>query len=231
MSPDLRIPDFVDVSDVSQWIGTVVEAATVVSASSLTGWHSVSGEEVVRGFAGSPMGLFGYPPWRRFVLGLLAADWASYAVPVDQVNFERLAFIASTFPRGFRLFLGRTEEAQSIPVGYSAWHPMSNGSFRLLRDHAAQLVDRTVLPLSTMVPAVSDVYLFNYSVAPGLRGSDLARSLVKEYAREVTAAAPRSLTAITVSEDGSRVAAKFGMSKRTPLVVDGALEDVYIWER
>lgn len=177
-----------------------------------------------------PLGAYASAAWRRFAVGLFAADLACYPVPVDQVDFANLAFAASRFPRGFRLYLARTARHAALPVGYAAWHPMAVGSFRLLRDHADTLVDRSVIPLTEAAPGAADLYLFNYSVVPGLYGSAVSRALVKRYAAEVGAVGARSLTAITVSPHGSRVATRFGMTRRAPLTVEGITEDVYIWE-
>ncbi|MEZ4471397.1 MAG: hypothetical protein R3F60_11475 [bacterium] len=223
------LSSFPDLDDpaLPAWLEATLAATRAVTLADVEAWWSVGGAEV-EGPA-SPLGAYASAAWRRFAVGLFAADLACYPVPVDQVDFANLAFAASRFPRGFRLYLARTARHAALPVGYAAWHPMAVGSFRLLRDHADTLVDRSVIPLTEAVWG-ADLYLFNYSVVPGLYGSAVSRALVKRYAAEVGAVGARTLTAITVSPHGSRVAARFGMTRRAPLTVEGVTEDVYIWE-
>lgn len=226
-----QIPDFqISHAEVERWLQEVVSVALTLSPSDASNWVSIDGATVF-GSSKHCLGGYGQGSWRRFVVGLLAEDWASYTTPVDRVDFERLAYVASIFPTGFRLFLADTKGHGFIPVGYSAWHPMAVGCFRLLKNDATSLVDRTVIPLRNCAPGSSDIYLFNYSVASQLRGTALSKALTREYARDVWATNPRSLSAITVSTDGGRVAEKFGATRRMPIVVDGQTEDVYIWER
>ena len=225
--PTLPFPDL-DAADLPAWLDATIAAARATTAADVLDWTSLTGADVLG--PPSPVGAYASAAWRRFAVGLFAADLACYPTPVDQVDFENLAFAASRFPAGFRLYLARTAAHPALPVAYAAWHPMSEGSFRLLRDHAHVLVDRSLIPLTAAVPGEADVYLLNYSVVPGLYGSALSKTLIKQLAAEVHAAAPRSLTAITVSEHGSRVARRFGMTRRAPLTVEGVTEDVYIWE-
>jgi hypothetical protein len=146
---------------------------------------------------------------------VFAADLACYPAPL-QVSWPKLLYLCAGFPGGVRLYLGQSE-GDWHPVGYSAWHPIEPG---LLAGPWPEVVP--IAPRGghddDRVPAAA--YLFNYSVLPTLIGSPLARTLMQTLARAVNAIPV--LAADTVSEDGRRAAARWGMKVRERRVIHGA---------
>jgi hypothetical protein len=175
----------------------------------------------------SALGRYGQRRWRSFVLGTFLADLASYPAPVDQVGFERLAYVMAVFPRGFRLWGCDVGGAGWLPVGYSGWYPIAATSFELLEQKAASLRDRTVVPLPDVEPGGSFVYVFNFSIVPELRQTAASKRLVRALAEDITAARPRGLSAITVSPEGARVVERFGMKRTGAIVIGGGEEQVF----
>ena len=175
-------------------------------------------------------GMYGDSTWRRQVLATFVADLVSYAVPVNQVSFDRLAFVMHAFPTGFRVFWAQGADGRWWPVGYSGWYPVLPSTFALLSDHARSLRDRMVAP----APAPTSqregpfVYLFNYSVAHALRRTALSSSLVKRLAADVAAVKPAGLATIAVSADGCGVAERFGMKPTGTFMLDGEEEIVLV---
>ncbi|MCA9554757.1 MAG: hypothetical protein KC933_32305 [Myxococcales bacterium] len=167
------------------------------------------------------------PEWRAQRAAVLLADWASYPAPVDQVSLARLTRVLDAFPRGFRTWWLDHPELGPVPVGYSGWYPIAPELFERLRLSPESITDRgEVLPLGEASDERA-LYLFNYSVIPQLRGGPVAGELLRALANDVAMAPHAGLCAITVSEDGARVARRFGMTRKGACVVDGVEEQVY----
>jgi hypothetical protein len=92
-------------------------------------------------------------------------------------------------------------------LGYSGWYPVSGRVKEVLDRWPEEAETLTSVP----VEGSSSIYLFNYSVDPRLKGSGVSRALLWELAAEVRAERPTVLCAATVSEDGERVARRFGL--------------------
>jgi hypothetical protein len=180
---------------------------------------------------GSVFGHHPNPDWRRLVLATFLADWACYPAPVDQASFERLLYVMHVFPAGFRLWWVKSEQLGWLPVGYSAWHPISAETFETLAEKAATLRDRSIIPLPALKPEGNFLYLFNYSIVSALRGTSCSKQLVRRFAEDVHGVAYQGLVAITVSVEGVRVAERFGMKRSGTLVVSGSEEWVYTARR
>lgn len=174
-------------------------------------------------------GYLGNPRWRRALLALLCADWASYQTDADRVDVARLHYVFHAFPVGFRVWSVLLEHAW-VPVGYTAWYPVSPHTFTLLEAPSDSLVDRGAILPCRGLPSPF-LYLFNYSVTPQLIGSPLARDLVHRYAADITAQDPAGLGAITVSDHGVRVATRFGLTERFTAVIGGDPERVLAYRR
>ena len=86
-----------------------------------------------------------------------------------------------------------------------------------------------VLLLIATLPAVEEggsfLYVFNYSVVPALRGTAMAARLLKALADDIARTPHRGLAALTVSPEGERVAARFGMTARAR--AEGAHDAVF----
>jgi hypothetical protein len=175
----------------------------------------------------SPFGHYANADWLRLTIATLLADWACYPVPVDQVSFERLLYVMHVFPAGFRTWWVKSPRAGWLPVGYTGWYPISAATFDTLAAHASTLRDRSVLPIPVLDPQGNFLYLFNYSMVAGLRRTSCSKRLVRSLVEDVRAVRCRGLAAITVSEDGVRVAERFGMRRSGTLLVEGTQEWVY----
>jgi len=174
-----------------------------------------------------PFGLYHSEKWRQFVLATFLADLVSYTIPVDQVNFERLAFVMHLFPQGFRTWWIKLQNNLWWPVGYTGWYPMLENAYALFERSPEKLKDRMVIPNTHASDQPPYLYLFNYSVAPALKKSRLSKNLIKQYVHEIGNQKARGLACITVSEDGKRLADRLGMCCTGHLILDGSIEDVY----
>jgi hypothetical protein len=155
----------------------------------------------------------------RFAGALLLADWLCYTAPEDRADARRMMGTVAAFPSGFRLYTTR-----SLPVGYAGWYPVHKTVFEMLAHQPQTLTHRgQITPAGTS----EYLYLFNYSVIPQLRGSCTSSLLVKTLATDIAKQKPKGLCAVTVSEDGARIAKKFGMIRRGQMTHDGVPEDVY----
>jgi len=174
-----------------------------------------------------PLGILSDPEGRRFVNALWAADLGAYPHPADQVDYPRLAWVVSVFPQGFTLWTVEGPDGAPLPVGYTGWYPVTEANLRWLLDRPDELRHRgQLVPLPSVGP--TDVlYLFNYSVVGPLRHTALSRALLAELAGQLDAHPGHERAAITVSADGERAAARFGLSPRVEVRVDGSLERVH----
>ncbi|HEV8051307.1 MAG TPA: hypothetical protein VGP47_02350 [Parachlamydiaceae bacterium] len=174
-----------------------------------------------------PFGRYESGLWRKFVLATFFSDYVSYSHPIDRVNFERLLFVMHAFPEGFRTWWTKLSDGNWWPVGYSGWYPMLETAFELFEKSPHKLKDRMVVPSSSIDREGAYLYLFNYSVAPLFKGSVLPKMLIKALSEDIKAQNGRGLACVTVSEDGVRVAKRFGMAYAGDLVLDGSIEAVY----
>lgn len=175
----------------------------------------------------SPFGLFASENWRKFVLATFLADIVSYQNPSDQVNFDRLLYVMHCFPQGFRTWWIKFANGTWWPVGYTGWYPMLDTMYDLFEQNPGKLKDRMVVPNVSSVETSPYIYLFNYSVAPPLKESGLSSMLMKCCVQDVTAQNAKGLACITVSEDGVRIAQRFGMQCSGYLNLSGNPEGIY----
>lgn len=171
----------------------------------------------------SPWGLYASITWRKFVLATFFADLVSYALPADQVNFDRLLYVMHHFPKGFRTWCIQLPNKSWWPVGYTGWYPMLETSFEQFEKSPEKLKDRMVVPQSS-----SDyLYLFNYSIVPKLKKTTLSSMLMKNYIQDIIAEKVRGIACITVSNDGIRIAHSLGMEHSGNLNSAGHSEGVF----
>lgn len=208
-APDLEVLDSLPIlgpPDLSRWLEERLALLGAAAAGSVAG----AGMRAVDA-AAAGAGVHG----PRLLPALLLCDWACYPRPQDRVEPGRLREVVEAFPAGFRAYFARFAAAGDpgwLPVGYSGWFPIAEETFRLFRAGSPRLADRRrIRPLSSLSPQGDFLYLFNYSVLPALRGTACARRLLGELGIEIGRTAIRGLCAITVSEDGARVARRFGM--------------------
>jgi hypothetical protein len=155
----------------------------------------------------------------RFAGAILLADWLCYTKPEDRADAARLMATVKAFPPGLKLYA-----TPETPVGYAAWYPVDKTVFDRLAQQPQKLTHRGQI---APVAASDYLYVFNYSVVPDLRGSQVAARLIKTLAADIAAQKPKGLSAVTVSDDGARVAKRFGMVHRGQMTHDGVPEDVY----
>lgn len=174
-------------------------------------------------------GLYPSKQWQQFVLATYLADLLSYTEPVDQVDFSRLLFVMHAFPQGFKTWWVQLPSQDWWPVGYSGWYPMLETMFTQFEQAPETLKNRMVVP--TQLERNAYLYLFNYSAAPLFKKSPLTQALMRELAADVHAVQAAGLACITVSDEGMRIAHRFGMQRTGYLTLDGCLEGVYVSRR
>lgn len=185
---------------------------------------SVSGSDL--GLPTEPTGRFGSERFRRFLGAVLAADWLTYEAPDDRANVLRLAFVLDRFPEGFRTWFSK-ENAGWTPIGYSGWYPIDSATYERLRTNAPPWRDRAIVPMTSLSKG-DFLYLFNYSILPAFRKGIGSRRLIQCLASEVGMVGSRGMAAITVSDDGARVARRFGLSHRHEIQVGFSLEQIWV---
>lgn len=205
--------------------GVIEQARGAVITDAIAGTFAAL-EDVEAGAPG-PIGRYGDARWRGLVGATFAADLACYAEPSDQVSFDRLVDTMHVFPSGFRLWGARLAGAGSawVPLGYTGVIPIAEATFARFEEGAVSLTGPAIAALPAVEAGGSFLYLFNYSVVPRLRGTRMAARVVKALAEDVARTPHRGLAALTVSGDGERVAARFGMAARGR--VQGAHEAVF----
>jgi hypothetical protein len=107
------------------------------------------------------------------------------------------------FPRGFRVWGAAVEGAGWLPLGYTGVIPIAAETFERFERGEASLAGPPTRALSAVEPGGSFLYLFNFSVVPGLRGTAMAARVVKALAEDVRRTPHRGLAALTVSRDGA----------------------------
>ena len=176
--------------------------------------------------APGPLGRYADARFRGLVGATFVADLACYAAPGDQVSFERLLDAMRAFPRGFRVWGAAIEGAGWLPLGYTGVIPIAAATFERFERGEASLAGPAIRALSAVEPGGSFLYLFNFSVVPGLRGTPMAARVLEALADDVRGTPHRGLAALTVSRDGERVVERFGMEPRRRAGA-GAHETVY----
>ncbi len=213
------VPDFIDFSKASEWLerGLKQDVAPGSKVTSVS-WSDIAEEKDAH------FGLYSSVNWRKFVLATYLADLKSYSVPVDQVAFDRLAFVMHKYPQGFRTWFIELQDKTWLPVGYTGWYPMLETAYEVCKSHPEQLKDRTFVPLTES----KYVYLFNFSVHPSCKNSSLSRALMERFVEDIEKVKAEGLACITVSSDGERIAKRFRMQKTGSLSIDGSIEGVFV---
>lgn len=166
--------------------------------------------------------------WQHFTGAALAADRACYPRSADRAEPARLFAVMAAFPAGFQVYFAQLPDGTSLPVGYTGWYPVAEDIFAQLYNTPGEIKHRGFIkPLSTLSDKGDYIYLFNYSIIPSLRGTAQSRQLIKDYAATLKNIAIKGMAAVTVSEDGARIAEKFGLSCRGDMTHDGDVERVY----
>ncbi len=169
------------------------------------------------------------PIGRKFVIATLLADWACYARDEHRDALPHLRHVIATYPWGFRLWMHRTDDGRHLPVGYSGWHPIDAGTFRLLRDSPERLTDRRAIkPLAAPAKAQNHVYIFNCSIIETLRKTEASRELMRALAADIRGLPPSGLAAVAVSPDGRRVLARFGLRHAGDMTHEGETEASFV---
>jgi len=222
------VPDWKNWDEVQAWIQQGVNLSKHFSRDQITSdsfislsWADLLEEGKV------PLGLYASEKWRKFVLMIFLADLISYPNTVDQVNFDRLQFVMHSFPVGFRAWWIQLPNQSWWPAGYTGWYPMYENVFSSFETSPAQIKNRMVVPNLYVKNSDAFLYLFNYSVAPGLKKSQLSNALIKTFSHEIHSKKPRGLACISVSEDGDRIASKFNMSSSGAFSIGENIEKVF----
>lgn len=145
------------------------------------------------------------------VHALLLADWAMYPVDHDRATLEQLTTGVQSYAQGFHLLLSPRGE-ELAPVGYTGLHGVPTAFFDAAAAGSLVLPTRD-LPACAPDPAAPCFYIFNYSVLPWLRGTEVSKRMLRAFAARLKALVPAGLLAITVSDDGARVTSRFGLSR------------------
>lgn len=219
------VPDFFQEDKILQWILEGKDRIENFCIRQDTEFLSLDWSEIAQ----EQKNLLGFYPlknWRKFVLSVYFADIVSYPL-VDQVSFERLLFVMHTFPQGFKTWWIKISHEVWLPAGYSAWYPMLETTFELFEKYPEKLKDRMVVPHFSLSNLKPYLYLFNFSVAPIFKSTEMTKLLIKKLVQDVHAQNYAGLACITVSDDGKRIANRFGMSHKGDLNLNGRLEGVY----
>lgn len=177
------------------------------------------------------IGPYGSAAWRRFAHAILLADWACYTKPADRVEFHRSLWVTAAFPAGFRVFMCRLPDGRHVPVGYTGWYPISRNVFQLLHSDPLTITHRGLIaPLQRLDTGGNFIYLYNYSIISALRKTDQSRILVSELAATLSSLKILGMAAVTVSDDGERVARRFGLNYSGDMFHEGDRERVFTAE-
>ncbi|HCR13686.1 hypothetical protein [Solidesulfovibrio sp.] len=166
----------------------------------------------------------------KFVLALLAADWACYAQQAHREDYAHLKLAVSVFPKGFRLWLARLE-GRCVPVGYTGFHPIAEPTFSLLKHSPESITSRErITPEPESFDCANYLYLYNISIIKPFRKSHVSRMLLRTLVEDMASVPSRGLAAIAVSPDGERVIERFGLRKSGCISHDGQKEMAYTSE-
>lgn len=164
----------------------------------------------------------------RFVLCLLAADWACYPDPANREDYPHLHHAVTVFPKGFRLWTA-SAGGRSFPIGYSAFHPISPATFAILRDAPQTITSRReITPQPQAASGEQYLYLYNVGILPRFHRTEASRALIRVFWEDVATVPHRGLTAIIVSPDGQRVIERFGLRQSGVITHDGHEELAYV---
>jgi hypothetical protein len=164
----------------------------------------------------------------RFALCLLAADWACYTEPADREDYPHLHQAVTVFPKGFRLWTAHAD-GRVLPIGYTAFHPISSATFVVLRDAPHTITSR--FQITPQHQAASDNqyhYLYNVGILPRFHRTEASRALMQEFRQDVATVPHSGLAAIVVSPDGQRVIERFGLRASGVITHDGHEELAYV---
>src|SRR5262245_65153468 len=174
------------------------------------------------------LGPYGSPKWRRFALAAFLADWACYEKPAHRVGFTQLMYVTSVFPAGFRVWMCRWPDGSWVPVGYTGWYPLAEPVYLTLAKSPASANYRgAAVPLRTLAARGNYLFLFNYSIVAPLKTSPESRMMMKSFAEQLATIDTAGMAAVTVSEDGSRVARRFGLQYAGDMVAGGNVGRVF----
>lgn len=218
-----QIPDPGQWDTYATWFETLATGTSRIPGDAVL--LSVSGAEVAT--ASGIYGRFGSENFRRFLGAILAADWLTYEVASDRVDLPRLVFVLDRFPDGFRAWFARADDDSWLPIGYSAWYPIDHATYGRFVNNDPPWRDRAVVPIKSQTHG-DYAYLFNYSVLPQFRRGAGSRGLLESLRTDLTKLRSRGLVAITVSDDGARVARRFGLTRRHEIEVDAAREEIWV---
>ncbi|EKO38115.1 MAG: hypothetical protein B193_3199 [Solidesulfovibrio magneticus str. Maddingley MBC34] len=164
----------------------------------------------------------------RFVLCLLAVDWACYTEPANREDYLHLHQAVTVFPKGFRLWTANADD-RVLPIGYTAFHPISPATFALLRDAPHTITNRhKITPQSQTSSGEQYCYLYNIGILPWFHRTEASRALLRAFREDVDAVPYRGLAAIVVSPDGKRVIERFGLRQSGVITHDGHEELAYV---
>jgi hypothetical protein len=177
------------------------------------------------------LGLEAHATARRFFLGVLLADWASYA-GVDRIDAPRLKFILDSAYRCFRLWLFQGPDGVYRPVGYTAWYPMAGFVFESLMNGGGGTIDDRglFLPLRRAeLDRVRYAYVLNISLVASLRNTSCSRRMVRAFRADgLKYGHEAGLMAVTVDEAGRRFSTLTGMRYVGDICVQGSTEALYV---
>jgi len=164
----------------------------------------------------------------RFVLCLLAADWACYLDPANREAYTHLHHAATVFPKGFRLWTANAG-GRVLPIGYTAFHPISPATFAVLRDAPHTITNRRQITPQPQGPSGEQYcYLYNIGILPRFHRTEASRALLQAFREDVAAVPYHGLAAIVVSPDGKRVIERFGLRQSGVITHDGHEELAYV---
>lgn len=167
----------------------------------------------------------------RFVNMAMLADWVSYAPPLfsiaDRCLYQRMDKVVRSFPRGFQIISCQHDDLGFIPIGYTGWYPIAPEIFDKFMRTPEQLTDRgQAVALAEVDPMGCFVYLFNYSIVQPLRHSKVSKKMLEALTDVLSNYAKMGAACVTVSEDGRRIARRYGLKKTGVMTHMGETEDV-----
>ena len=166
----------------------------------------------------------------KFVLALLAADWACYAQQAHREDYAHLKLAVSVFPKGFRLWLARLK-GRCVPVGYTGFHPIARHTFSLLKRSPESITSReSIVPEPESSDHANYLYLYNIGIITPFQKSHVSKALIKTFVQDMASVASCGLAAVAVSPDGERVVKRFGLRKSGCITHDGQKEMAYTSE-
>jgi hypothetical protein len=156
---------------------------------------------------------------------VLIADWSVYTAPCDQLEPLRAQFVCHAYPQGFEVYTV-TIGADELPVGYTAWLPITKDMFERMRDNPQSLTHRG--QITADMPQDSHYfYLFNVSIIEPLRKTPHSKQMMQDMAARLATLNAIGISAVTVADDGIRAVTRLGMQTNGNMTHDGDSEPVY----